>query len=234
LALPLSSKNRNLTIAGVLAVVAGVVWIIGVFVAQAYYPNYSVTYNALSDLGATCHSATALTPNSCLIYQPSSIIFNTTLILFGVLSVPAGYFVDRSLRKRFFSILLGLFGLGVLIDGVFAENVQLTIHGLGAFVALLTGVMAAITVYRLEEATPRYFQYSSAAIGIVSLAGTLTLGLVPLGTLESSVIGFGGVERITLYPLIIWEALLGIVFLARQRIGPETLPRNPASAERSV
>jgi len=233
LALPLSSKNRNLTIAGVLAVVAGVVWIIGVFVAQAYYPNYSVTYNALSDLGATCHSATALTPNSCLIYQPSSIIFNTTLILFGVLSVPAAYFINRSLRKRFCSILLGLFGLGVLIDGVFAEN-ELTIHLLGGLVAFVTGAIAAITVYRLGEATPKLFQYSSAAIGIVSLIGTLVLALVPIGTLESSFIGFGGVERITLYPLIIWEALLGIVFLARQRIGPETLPRNPASAQRSV
>ena len=215
MALPVSSKNRNLTIAGVLAVVASVEWIIGVFVAQAYYPNYSITYNALSDLGATCHSATALTPNSCVIYQPSSIIFNTTLILFGVLSIPAAYFINRSLRKRFFSTLLGLFGLGVLIDGVFPEN-ELTIHLLGGLVAF-GGVIAAITVYRLGEATPRYFQYSSAAIGIVSLVATLLLFAVPLGTLESSVIGFGGLERIILYPLIIWEALLGIIFLAKYR-----------------
>ncbi len=130
----------------------------------------------------------------------------------------------------FFSILLGLFGFGVLIDGVFAENVQLTIHGLGALVALVTGAMAAITVYRLGEATPRYIQYFSGATGILSFVGTLILGLVPIGTLESSFVGFGGVERITLYPLIIWEALLGIVLLTRQRIGRQALLRNPASA----
>ncbi len=133
-------------------------------------------------------------------------------------NVSAAYFVNRSLRKRPFSALLGLFGLGVLIDGVFAENVQLTIHGLAAIVAFVTGAIAAITAYRLGEATPKLFQYSSAAIGIVSLIGTLVLALVPIGTLESSFIGFGGVERITLYPLIIWEALLGIVFLTRYRL----------------
>jgi hypothetical membrane protein len=218
LALPPSIKNRNLTIAGVLAAVASIEWIIGVFVAQAYYPNYSITQNALSDLGATCHTSTAYTPNACLIYQPSSIIFNTTLTLFGVLSIPAAYLVNRTLRKRPLSILLSLFGLGVLIDGVFAENVQLTIHALGGLVAFGAGALAAIAVYRLGEATPRSFQYFSAAIGIVSLAGALVLLLLPLGTLENSFIGFGGVERITLYPLIVWEALLGIVFLAKYRL----------------
>ena len=168
--------------------------------------------NALSDLGATCHNATAYTPNSCLIYQPSSIIFDTTLILFGVLSVPAAYLVNRGLGKRPFSALLGLFGLGVLIDGIFAENVQLTIHALGGLVAFLTGATAAISVYRLGAVTPRYFQYLSAAIGIVSLVGTLIFVAVPLGTLENSVVGGGGLERIIVYPLIIWETLLGIVF----------------------
>jgi hypothetical membrane protein len=217
LALPLSTKNRNLMLPGVLAVVASVEWIIGVFVAQAYYPNYSITQNALSDLGAICHTATAYTPNSCLIYQPSSIIFNTTLTLFGVLSVPAAYFVNRSLRKRSFSILLGLFGLGVLVDGVVAENVQLAIHAVGGLVAFGTGAIAAITVYRLGEATPRYFQYASAGMGIISLVGTFIFVATPLGTLESSAIGAGGLERIILYPLMIWEALLGIIFLSRYR-----------------
>lgn len=217
MALRLSSKNRNLTIAGTLALAASVEWIIGVFVAQAYYPNYSITQNALSDLGATCHNATTLTPNSCLIYQPSSIIFNTTLILFGVLTVPAAYFLNQGLRRKLFSALLAIFGLGVLIAGIFAENVQLTIHLLASIVAFGAAPIAAITIYRLGDATPRYFQYSSAAIGIVSLAATLIQIAVPFSALESSFIGFGGLERITLYPLIIWQGLLGTVFLARFR-----------------
>lgn len=99
--------------------------------------------------------------------SPSSIIFDATLILFGVLSVPAAYLMNRGLKKSPFSVLLALFGLGVLIDGVFAENVQPTIHLLAALVAFVTGPIAAITVYRLGDATPRYFQYFSAAVGIV-------------------------------------------------------------------
>ncbi len=144
-------------------------------------------------------------------------IFNTTLILFGVLTVLAAYFTNRVLQQRSFSILLGIFGLGILIDGVFAENVQLTIHLLGGIVAL-AGPIAAITVYRLREATPRYFQYFSVAMGIFVLVATLIFFITgPPGTLQSSAIGVGGLERIILYPLMIWQALLGMVFLARYR-----------------
>src|SRR6266566_6535212 len=126
-----TAASRYLRISGILAIIAATQWIIGVFIAQAYYPNYSITLNDLSDLGATCHNAIMPTPGSCAIFQPSSIIWNTVLSLLGILTMASAYMIYRGLGNRLFSTLVGLFGLGALIAGVVPENVDLTTHGLG-------------------------------------------------------------------------------------------------------
>jgi hypothetical membrane protein len=74
----LMSLREPLNVAGFLCIVAALQWIILVFVAQTYYPGYSITKNDLSDLGATCHNAVGPTPGLCRIYQPASIIWNVT------------------------------------------------------------------------------------------------------------------------------------------------------------
>jgi len=202
-----TAGNRYLRIAGILAILAAVQWIIGVFIAQAYYPNYSITQNDLSDLGATCHNAIIPTPGSCVIFQPSSIIWNTVLSLLGILTLASAYMIYRGLGNRIFSILIGLFGLGALVAGVVPENVDLTTHGLGALLSFATGAIAAITVYRVRLEAPSYFRYLSMLLGLGSLAGLAIMLSVSFATLEGSVIGHGGDERIIVYPLLVWEIL---------------------------
>jgi len=207
---------KPLNVAGYLCIVAPLQWIILVFVAQAYYPSYTIAKNDLSDLGATCHNAVGPTPGVCTIYQPASIIWNVTLSLFGLLTVVAAYFLYRGLKNRLFSAFFGLYGLGGLIAGVVPENVELTTHGLGALVSFVAGALAAITVYRLRLGS-RLFTIVSIILGIISIAGIILLIFVPFATLESSVIGHGGDERIIVYPLMIWEMILGVVLLTRKR-----------------
>jgi len=199
--------SRYLRIGGILAIVAATQWIIGVFIAQAYYPNYSITQNDLSDLGATCHNAIMPTPGSCVIFQPSSIIWNT--VLFGILTMAFAYMIYHGLGNRLFSTLVGLFGLGALIAGVVPENVDLTTHGLGALVSFVAGAIAAITFYRVRLEAPSYFRYLSMLFGVISLAGLAIMLSVSFATLEGSVIGHGGDERIIVYPLFLWEIVLG-------------------------
>ena len=152
-----TDASRYLRIGGILAIIAATQWIIGVFIAQAYYPNYSITQNDLSDLGATCHNATMPTPGSCVIFQPSSIIWNTVLSLLGIMTMASAYMIYRGLGNRLLSTLLGLFGLGALIAGVVPENVDLTTHGLGALVSFVAGATAAVTVYRVRLEAPPIF-----------------------------------------------------------------------------
>jgi hypothetical membrane protein len=211
------SLGEPLKVAGVLCIVAPLQWFILVFVAQAYYPRYSMTKNDLSDLGATCHNAVGPTPDVCTIYQTASIIWNVTLSLFGLLTVLAAYFIYRGLKNRLFCTFLGLFGLGALMAGVVPENVNLTAHGLGALVSFVAGGAAAITVYRLRLTTSRLFTIASIILGTISIAGLILLIFVPFATLESSAIGHGGDERIIVYPLYIWEMILGAVLLWGKR-----------------
>src|SRR2546430_12341960 len=51
-------------IRGIVAIIAAAQWIIGVFIAQGFYPSYTITQKDLSDLGATCYNATMPTPGS--------------------------------------------------------------------------------------------------------------------------------------------------------------------------
>ncbi len=46
--------------------------------------------------------------------------------------------------------------------------------------------------------------------GVISLAGLAIMLSTSFATLESSVIGHGGDERIIVYPLLIWEIVLGL------------------------
>jgi len=95
-----ASRKRYLSAAGVLAFVAGVQGILGVMVAEATYPEYSVSQNFLSDLGATCHYGAGTSP--CFVVQPASIIFNSVLFLLGSLSLASAYLVYRALERNCF------------------------------------------------------------------------------------------------------------------------------------
>ena len=118
--------------------------------------------------------------------------------------------IYRGLGNRLFSSLVGLFGLRALIVGVIPENVDLTTHGLGALVSFVAGAIAAVTVYRARLEAPPYFRYLSMLFGVISLAGLAIMLSVSFATLEGSVIGHGGDERIIVYPLLVWEIVLGV------------------------
>ena len=121
--------------------------------------------------------------------------------------------IYRGLGNRLFSSLVGLFGLGALIAGVIPENVDLTTHGLGALVSFVAVAIAAVTIYRVRLEAPPYFRYLSMLFGVISLAGLAIMLSVSFATLESSVIGHGGDERIIVYPLLAWEIVLGVYLI---------------------
>src|SRR3989442_15066091 len=118
-------------------------FVIGVFIAQAYYLNYSVTQNDLSDLGAAGHPGT-----SCVIVQPASIIWNTVLSLMGILSFASALLIYQALRNRLFSVLFGLWGLGALVAGVVSGNMEPTPPGLSSVISFFGGGGASLTFNR--------------------------------------------------------------------------------------
>jgi hypothetical membrane protein len=212
------SGETLLTIAGLVCAVAAVQFIAGVQLAQAYYPNYSVTQQYLSDLGATCPGGLGTTP--CFILEPSGIIWGATLSLMGLLSMLGAGLIFFVRRIRLLPALLGMWGLGTAIAGWFPQSVYI-VHGPASALAFVAGSIAALITVRLHLDVPRLLGIVCTALGAFSLIGIALLRIFPFEELNTTPIGGGGVERLIVYPIVGWELLLGafLVYQGRRPAG---------------
>jgi len=94
--------------------------------------------------------------------------------------------------------------IGTIIVSIFPENTILVMHSLGALIAFVFGAVSAIYAYRFTKSPFRYF---SILLGVISLFAIPLLG-------DSSLLGFGGIERLVVYPYIIWGIAFGAYLTA--------------------
>ncbi len=198
-------RTRGLSIAGGAAFLAAAQWILLVIVAETRYPGYSVAANFLSDLGATCHRGLAATP--CVIVDTPSLIWNTTLSLLGLLSLVAAVFFYRATRRRAFTISFAIFGTGALVAGVVPETL-LSVHETASLLSFLGGGVAAILATRFLKTPINLF---SAVLGALALIATFVVAFQGPFFRWNGVfgLGLGGIERMVVYPLVIWEIGFG-------------------------
>lgn len=177
-------KLDNSKIAGILIFVGSVQCILGIIVAEALYPGYSTSQNHISDLGV----------------GPSSVIFNSSMIVLGVFGVAATYFTHQALKRRVFTFLLMMGSVGALGVGVFPENMERIHTAFSLIVFLFTG-LAALWSYRVEEPP---FSYSFVILGGIALIALILFAAdVHLG------LGKGGMERMIAYPELLWAMSFG-------------------------
>jgi len=182
-------------IAGVLFFVAATQFVLCFIVAEALYPGYSVSDNYISDLGV----------------GPSSLIFNSSIFLLGLLSIIGAYFLPRTIDFRTLTILLVLMAIGAMGAGVFTKDFT-TIHGAVSSMAFAFGGLSAIASFK---ALKKPLSVISLMLGLMTL-GALALfagGLLTSGAYTSIEapssdlflgIGPGGMERMIVYPALIW------------------------------
>jgi hypothetical membrane protein len=186
----LNIRYENL--AGALLLIAGVLAFMGIITAEALYPGYSTSKNTISDLGAS------LPPNSIII-EPSATIFDTAMVVSGILTIITSYFIQRSYRKKAVSSSIGLFGVGALGVGIFNGSYG-DIHAIFAILAFLMGGLAAIISYRIQKFPMNYLSIILGGIALLDLLLYYILGQ------ESPfwVLGIGGLERWVAYPILLW------------------------------
>jgi hypothetical membrane protein len=202
--------HRTLKTAGSLAFVAAAQWVLLVIVAEARYPNYTTNRNYLSDLGATCHRGLVVTP--CVIVSPSSFIWNTTLALMGLLSLVSAVLFYGATRNKGFSILFGVWGLGALIAGAVPETL-LSVHQLGSLAAFVGGSIAAMVAFRFLSSPLKYF---SLVLGLLSFASLIPVTFSGPFYRWNGIfgLGLGGIERMVVYPIVIWEIAFGAYLMS--------------------
>ena len=171
-------------------------------IAEAVYPNYSVSANYISDLGVWG--------------KTSAIIFNPSIIFMSLLNLTGTYYVQKEFKTCTFSSFLALTGLGSLLVGFFPEDTILVngvplVHSIGALMAFIFGGIAAITAYRITKSPFRHFSVVLGAASLLALMlffTTASAGYLGLGV--------GGMERMITYPAQIWTLSFGAYLMAPQ------------------
>ena len=183
---------NKLKLSGLLYFFARAIVLMGIITAEAFYPSgYSTFKNEISDLGATRQ------PNS-VSFKPSSTIFNTFMLLAGIMVLVASFFQHKYFKKLLFTIPAILFGLGLVGVGIFPGNVR-PYHGMAAMLTFLSGGFCAITSFKIVSLP---FKYISILFGSVAWLTWFTAVFASVTLI--SFIGIGGLERWVAYPIMLW------------------------------
>jgi hypothetical membrane protein len=194
-------------VAGALVFVGGSQFVLGMLIAEALYPGYSISQNYVSDLGA----------------GPSALIFNSSVFLLGLMVLASAYFIQRSFSNRLVTGLLILAGLGAMGVGIFPENYP-AMHEIVSDIAFIFGGIAPIAAYRLVR---KPFSYLSVMLGVLSLSALVLLSAeYTFGLGEQYLLGLGpgGMERMIVYPILLWEVTFGGHLMASPQHRAQTTP----------
>ena len=182
-------EYSNGKVAGVLFFIASTQFVIGLIVAEALYPGYSISTNYISDLGV----------------GPSSTVFNTSIFLLGLLSLIGTYFLHRAFNLKVITILLTITAVAAMGVGIFTENSK-PMHMIVSFCVFLFGGFSAIFSCRLMK---HPFNIIVILLGTMNLlALILFIGNFYFG------LGVGGMERMIVYPILIWMIGFGGFLIA--------------------
>jgi len=183
------------TLAGLLLFFASTEFFLAMLIAVGTLPAYRVSSQAISDLGV----------------GPTAPLFNSSIIVLGLLNLAGAYFYHRTHNVKWITIPFLLAGVGPIGVGLFPENLLLP-HSIFALISFIFGNLTALLI--ANRVRPP-FRYISAILGVV---GLVALVLFVAG--QYAGIGFGGMERLIVYPVLFWEASFGGYLMATREPSP--------------
>lgn len=198
-------------------------YIVQIVVAAAWPTTYSLGRNPISDLGNT----------SCGLYDhryvcsPRHALMNAAFIVLGVVMAAGAPLIYQEFPKRRLTVIgfscMAIAGLGTILVGAFPENVDDTLHVIGAAAPFLVG-NAGLVVMSYALPLPRTMGLYTMISGVIGLGGLVLLAVgAYLG------LGRGGMERVTAYPQTLWLIVFGLYmsknhYARRRRTRPMTRP----------
>ena len=225
----LKLSPRQLELAGALYSFGAIWSLLSIFVAESLTPGYNVSTEAVSGLGLPYFSGICNTIPTCVTpVEPAAAVFVFSLFLNGVLLLAAGYLLLKGIGHRWFSLGVVSVGVGNLLVGASYIPIYLgataagqvgvayAIHVLGAFVVFILGPVITIAAWRVVSGLFRYFGVGVGAMALVAF--------VLFVTGNSLGLGYGGMERMIIYPLELWAMGFGVYLMTGQRLGSADRP----------
>jgi hypothetical membrane protein len=196
-----------------------VVFFAGQAVAQAASrAPYSLTGNYISELGSTACGPFTLATYHAQVCSPLHDVMNATFVVSGLLALLGAVLTRRAWPARRLSaaglVLLGLGGVGQAVAGLRPENVDLGLHSLGAFFGIAGSNVGLLLLGCAVWRARRGFGTATVATGAVGLVGFVLTGAAP-----EAGFAVGTVERLAVYPMVLWMIGTGAVLLLTARRG---------------
>lgn len=183
---------------------AGAVLFLGVvqfaifeMIAEFVYPGYSVSANYISDLGPPCRRG-VVCPS-----HVSWFIFDGSIAVLGLLMIISALFLYRAFRWKPLPGLIGVGGVGALGVGIFNETAPFMLHSIFSLITFVGIGLAAVVSFRFQRAPLSYFAVILGVITLVSLI--LYIPGTGSGYGGTFGIGPGGLERMIVYPVLLWS-----------------------------
>jgi len=178
-----------------------------IMLAAAMVPGYDFRGAAISDLGT---------------FPETALLFNTSLVLVGLLNLAGGYLFYRTHGKRWLFAVFAVAGVGAVGAGLFPLDTG-GLHGLFALLAFLFFNVQALASATRFDGVMRALSVLAGGIGLVFVV------LMALGDAGNATafgpIGHGGTERMIVYPVMLWLVALGGYLLATgERSEPAARP----------
>jgi len=182
-----------------LGLIAGLLIIIGVsqftmlmIICESLYPNYSVAYNYISDLGVGVTAP----------------IFNSSIIFLGLTIIISSQLLYKVFKSKLLLIPLFLTGFGAVGVGLFPEGSPYSLHTVMSATTFIFAGITSIVAYRF---TPKPISWISVIMGVISLTA---LGL--FASEKYLGLGHGGMERMIVYPILQWALVFGGYIITKE------------------
>ena len=166
--------------------------------AEAAFPGYDVHEDALSRLGS--------------VGAPTALAWDAALLLLGTLWLASAALTFRTVGRGWL-VVNAVPPLCAYLVALFPVGTIAAPHWLGAFGLFVSGGIVAIADARLLGGP---FRLASAATGATGLLFLAAIALPPL----EDVLGFGGLERLVAYPIMIWLMGMGGYLMGVGRLRP--------------
>ena len=190
--------------------------------ASAWSPRYSWTKNFISDLGNTACGPFAV-PHGKLNYvcSPDHALMNGSFVLAGILTLVGTAALWRLWPARRMTtialVLLVCAGVLKLVVGLAPENVNVSLHVLGALNLPLESVAILLLSLSIVDVSRALWVFGLVVAAAGLVGSVLTSAAQYAGNGANLGLGNGGMERVAAYPGNVWLVVVGVVVIATGR-----------------
>ncbi|HYA70264.1 MAG TPA: DUF998 domain-containing protein [Thermoplasmata archaeon] len=212
--IPTTHVGRSVRWGGILIAVGIVQFAAAMAWVQSQYSGYSLLTNYISDLGNTSTS-------------PQHIVFNVSIILLGIFAF-LGVLLGWGGFPRGGSRVVGLFllliaSLAAIGVGLFPENVNSNVHDFVSLMVFLPGGLALVVLSAGMRQNTMWDGYRAFSL-ILGLVTLLSLAYYAPTQAYNTTWDPGFVERLIVYPILVWGFVAGLHLARLPRFSPSAKP----------